>query len=276
MTIRLSQVITKRRALSASLIALSLVVAFLSGLFLRPYASKSDKGDAYLAMSPSYRAGGTRCAVSRIITLAGEIRQREINRCADAEEQLREATNTFLVNKRAANAAELSAIYSGQQAETAKVGVAAGVLTLIAAAAAALFAKLAANYTRDGANASARAALVAEDNLKVSREELKQAQSGLRAWITHKPKVTFNVNGRDLFFLVSSDIINTGPTPAVHSRTIIYEIANEDSPTPTNIHAPIITIGPANTGTSTTYIALDSYELYSSDEFNRKIKMYRV
>ncbi|HEY1607443.1 MAG TPA: hypothetical protein VGF77_17795 [Allosphingosinicella sp.] len=134
----------------------SIVLGIVFGWTLQPAKPHLSGDSGYRKQPVSYRAGGAGCERSKIGELPVRLRQRKADSCADAEEQHRSAANSVIEARRAAGAADASAIAAYQQARVAAWGFGTGVVILFAAISAALFAKAAADHTEAGANETRR------------------------------------------------------------------------------------------------------------------------
>jgi hypothetical protein len=176
--------------------AAALALALIFGWFLQPEQPKLAGDGGYQEQSASYRAGGSSCEPAKIRALAPALRQAKADACAEGQEQHREAANNFIENRRAAIAAEASAAYTATQARIEAWGAAIGLLTLVAAVAAAFFAKRAAEHTEAGAEAAHDA----------NRPWLEVEAKAGEVWIGEN---TFDCD-------VSLTIVNRGKSPAIN------------------------------------------------------------
>ncbi len=161
--------------------ALALVLAFGFGWSLQPQAPNLTGDHGYQGQATAYRAGGPSCDPMKIRALPAGQRERKADDCAEAEEQHRVTTDGLIETRRAAAAAETSALAAAAQARIEAWGAAIGLLTLFAAVAAAIFAKKAADHTEGSARAGKRAANAAEESLEISKGV---ANAELRPWVT--------------------------------------------------------------------------------------------
>ena len=127
-----------------------LIAALFLGWLLQPEKPNLPGDSGYREQAASYRAGGSDCEPSKVRALPVRLRSRKADACAEAEERHREATNNIIAVRRSARAADASAIVSYQQARIAAWGFGAGIVTLLAAIAAAVFAERAAFHTKSG------------------------------------------------------------------------------------------------------------------------------
>jgi hypothetical protein len=130
------------------------IVALILGIALQPQQPNLAGDRGYQEQTSSYRAGGAGCEPEKIKALPIQMRERKAYACEDTQDQHREAANNFMEIRRSAIAAEASAVATSNQARIEAWGAAIGFLTLMAAAAAALFAKKAADHTDRSAKAA--------------------------------------------------------------------------------------------------------------------------
>ena len=178
-----------------------IALACILGLFLQPEQPNLASDRGYREQSASYQAGGTDCQPATFATLTGRKRRAKADACAEAEEQHREATDNVIETRRAASAADASAIVAYQQARISAWGFGAGIVTLLAAIAAAVFAERAAFHTMRSANIA-----------KTS------SQRQLRAYVS----ITFDkmhVDLEDGSAKLSLNLHNRGLTPAYNCNT---------------------------------------------------------
>ncbi len=124
------------------------VFAVVLAWLLQPKQPNLTGDSGYREQSANYRAGGSDCEPSKIRALPIGLREGKADACAEAEEQHRATSNNLLEARRAASAADAAAIAAYQQARIAAWGFGAGIMTLFAAIAAAVFAERAAHYTK--------------------------------------------------------------------------------------------------------------------------------
>jgi hypothetical protein len=247
----------------------AIILAAALAIFLQPEQPNFAGDRGYQEQAASYRAGGSGCEPAKISALPAKLRQGKADTCAKAEEEHRQTTNSLIENRRAAIATEASAAYTAAQARIEAWGAGIGFLTLIAAIAAATFAKKAADHTERGASEGRRAANAAEDSLKVARDEFLQARAGLRAWIMASPDTVLNINEGTVWVMVFAHITNTGQTPAMNCTTVIHDadrapgLPDEETST---------TIGPNSPGHGSVRLPANLLDLYKT----REAKRYRV
>jgi len=121
--------------------AVGLTVSVGVGWILQPKKPNLPGERGYHEYSAAYRAGGAGCEPQRIDLLRRRERQRKEDACADGKEQHREAANSFIETRRAADAADATAILAYQQTRVFAWGAAIALFTLFAAAVAAIYAK---------------------------------------------------------------------------------------------------------------------------------------
>jgi hypothetical protein len=181
-------------------------LAFLLGWSLQPEQPRIAGDSGYQEESVNYRAGGSGCDPAKINFIPSGERSAKADACAAAEEQHREAANNLIESRRAAIAAEEGAIYTAAQARIEAWGAALGLLTLLAAVAAAWFAKKAADHTETGSKA-AQAAL---------EDERARTKVELRPWLTLAVRADAHLmiyEGK-LDFGIIVDVGNVGKTIA--------------------------------------------------------------
>lgn len=130
-------------------------LAFASGWALQPQEPNIRGDSGFRAIDTAYQAGGADCQPSKIGALAIGLRQSKADACADAKEEHREAANELVEARRSADAANAQAVAAYDQARIAGWGFGAGIATLFAAVAAAVFAERAAHHTKRGADEAA-------------------------------------------------------------------------------------------------------------------------
>lgn len=160
---------------------------------LYPEQPELSGNAAYQEQQPGYRAGGSDCLPAEIAELRGRQRARRAVACQEAEEQHRLAANDLIQQRRAADAADASAVLTYQQTRIAAWGVFLGFVTMAAAIAAAWFARRAAVATeetvgiaREASSGAADALVIAERNADAAADAAKwsrDAVSAGRAWI---------------------------------------------------------------------------------------------
>ncbi|WP_169476901.1 hypothetical protein [Novosphingobium sp. SG919] len=176
---------------------LSLVIAVALGSLLQPERPNLVGSIGQREQPNFYRAVGSDCQPARISVLPVKLRTRKADACAKAEEQYREANDSLVQARRAADAADASAIVAYEQTRIAAWGFSAGILTLLAAFAAAFFAERAAHHTKRSADA---------------------AEQALRPWITMEIEPESSVRWDDdgAWFNVLVKVYNHGSVPAVN------------------------------------------------------------
>ena len=174
----------------------------------------------------TYRAGGPDCLPSEIAALRGQERVRRAAVCQEAEEQYRLTTNDLVQQRRAADAADASAVLTYQQTRIAAWGVFLGFITMAAAIAAAWFARRAAIATEIAAKHAEQALLVSEISSRHARKQITVAQQNsseqLRPYLyltyivpeyDHMDSIGYVGDQADLNIIVE----NFGQSPARHA-----------------------------------------------------------
>ena len=175
---------------------IALIGAIALALLLQPQQPNFAGDRGYQEQPAGYRAGGSSCEPAKVRSLPIRLRQSKADSCAEAEEQHREATNNLIEARRAAIATEAGAIYTAIQARIEAFGAGLGFLTLIAAIAAAAFARKAAVHTGESVEEARR---------------IGEAQT--RAYLSvGKCKVLY-ANGKPR---VRPTIANSGQSPAMN------------------------------------------------------------
>lgn len=169
---------------------------------------------------PGYRAGGPDCLLAEIADLRGRERARRTVTCQEAEEQHRLAANDLVQQRRAADAANASAVLSYEQTRIAAWGVFLGFITMASAIAAAWFARRAAVATEETVKIAQEASAGARDALEIAERNAKAAEDAyahardisrqeVRPWVfVENVKLT---DGRNTITLA---LKNYGKTPA--------------------------------------------------------------
>jgi len=212
-----------------------LLIATIFGMLLQPEKPTLAGDGAFLEEPTSYRAGGGQCEPSKIGSLPIRLRERRAEVCAEAEQQHRETANSIIEARRAANAADASVIIAYQQTKIAAWGFSAGIITLLAAVAAAMFAERAAYHTKRSADAAEAAATetstalkFAERNAKAAEEAVTHArevsENDLRPWISFDVKDVFKISTdqQNIYFWFEITIKNLGSFPAVVGQPLVY------------------------------------------------------
>jgi hypothetical protein len=151
-----------------------------------------------------YQPGGASCQPARIkALLTDRERARKRETCEEATEQHRIDTNDLKQQTRAADAAAAAVIVAEWQAKATVLGLIIGLYTLLAAVAAAFFAKQAADETKRSANAA--------ENAVAESARIGEAQ--VRCYLTVE-KVEIEINAaRNV--CVTGTIRNSGQSPAL-------------------------------------------------------------
>lgn len=139
--------------IAAAILALGGSLAI--GIYGAPKPSALPQYNFESARSPSYFPGGEGCRPQVIANISGvEQRAQRRERCTEAAEAERLSTNDLIQQTRAADAAQAQATLGLQGLRLSFLQTIGGFLTLIAAAAAAAYAREAARETRRGADAA--------------------------------------------------------------------------------------------------------------------------
>jgi hypothetical protein len=143
--------------------AVGLTVAVGTGLFLQPEKPYLSGDHGYRGDPANYRAGGSGCDPANL-NLITEKRERLAKKdaCEQAKEQHREATNSIIEARRAADAADASAVSSYQQTRVSAWGLTIGLITLLAAIAAAFYTRRAAEIAEKALTGLERPYIFAE------------------------------------------------------------------------------------------------------------------
>ncbi len=188
-----------------------------------------------------YQAGGASCKPAAIaaLTTDGE-RSRKRETCEDAKEQHRISTNDLKQQTRAADAAAAAVTVAEWQAKATVLGLVIGLYTLLAAAAAAIFARQAAGETRRGAEA-------AEQSL--AHAVMTHTES-VRPWLIFDAceTTTIHTQGREILE-ISAFWLCAGPRPAVVLGSAIeystYPVDTVGDPPPCSDVTPRISLAVA-------------------------------
>ncbi|WP_428332358.1 hypothetical protein [Novosphingobium sp.] len=138
--------------LFAASVSACIAMSLLIGWFLQPKPQYLADDSGYRGQASSYRAGGPSCSPAQIGSLPVRLRQRRADACAEKEEGHREATDSVIEARRSAIAANAQANFIRDQTGIAAWAFGAGITTLIAATAAAVFAERAAYHTKRSAD----------------------------------------------------------------------------------------------------------------------------
>jgi hypothetical protein len=204
-----------------------IITATIAGLSLQPEKPNLFGNASYQEQQAGYRAGGSKCEPSAIGTLSGRERVRRADACAEAEENHRNNADNLIQYRRAADAADASAVLAYQQTKIGAWGVALGIVTMFAAIAAAWYARDAAQQGKRAADTADKAfAELERPHLFV--DSVTTSTPITRDWYKHDP---------DRFFDVQYTIRNHGRTPAIIERlhAQIYIGDNFDAHVPINL-----------------------------------------
>ncbi|EQB06244.1 hypothetical protein [Sphingobium baderi] len=142
-----------------------ILTAALLALLLYPEQPNLAGNAGYQGQAADYRTGGYDCQPATVDALSRRERTKRAISCKEAEEEHRLKTDDLIQQRRAAHAAEASAILTYQQTIIGALGLAFGFITMLAAIGAAIYARHAANETRRGADYAERGLkFVAEAN----------------------------------------------------------------------------------------------------------------
>lgn len=177
----------------AGCIALGVILAIL----LQPKPVRLTGNSGYQEQAAQYHAGGYDCEPSVIAALRKGERPRRAIACQEAEEQHRLTANDLIQQRRAADAAEASSVFAFQQTKIAAYGMALGLITMIAAIAAAFYAREAAKAAREGLEHAAHT-----------------SQAELRAYLRSESEVVSREPENTSKFRAMVVIKNAGATPA--------------------------------------------------------------
>lgn len=152
------------------------------------------------AQAADYRAGGGNCSPQVLAGLTGKPKASETDRCAEAAEQHRLQANDLIQQTRAADAAQSGARTAYDATRIALAGLVAGILTLIAAMAAAYYARRAFVHSSESFSLASRPFVFLEE-LKI------KAMEG------------------DGVYELSAQFRNCGTTPAINfDSSITYQL----------------------------------------------------
>jgi hypothetical protein len=200
--------------------------------WLKPGEPNLPRYEGFETQEPGYQPGGSGCDPSRLARLAipGREAADERDRCSEAAEDYRLKANDLIQQTRSAEAAEAIVRLTYGQSLMALTGLILGGITMVAAIAAAVYARQAASETKRGANAAADAADAAAEANSLNRQTLVADQ---RPWI----KVGVTVAGPVVWghetCLISMSVAmeNIGKTPArevvVYTRACTSSIIGE-------------------------------------------------
>jgi len=176
---------------------LSLVTAIILGSLLQPERPNLAGGGGRRELSDFYHSVGGDCQPAKISLLSIGLRTRKSDACAKAAQQYLASNDSLAEAKRASDAAEASVIVAYEQTRIAAWGFSSGILTLLAAFAAALFAERAAHHTKRSANS---------------------AEQALRPWTTIEVEPESSVRWDDCgaWFNILVKAYNHGNVPAVN------------------------------------------------------------
>ncbi len=215
---------------SVIVVAVGFLAVLPVGYALQPEQPQLTGDSGYQEQAASYRAGGAQCEPSAIARLAARKRADKAGACEQAEEQHREAANNLIEARRSASAADASAIATYQQARIAAWATALGLATLLAAIAAAWFAKRAADETMRSAN-------IAEDNAQDTIRALAIAARNADTAQAHVDVATRTAERqlRAYVYLDNARVTDVGPVSKGRELEFFFEFKNYGSTPATNV-----------------------------------------
>lgn len=187
-------------------IGVSLIISGALYATLQPRQPNLPQYDYGKGSAPDYYPGGSRCQPTILASIRDRreaLRERE--RCAEQAEQHRLQSDDLVQQTRAANAAEAQAWLAEHLAWLGLYGTIGGFLTLVAAAAAAIYARDAAKAAREHL-AHAKDVAVAELRAYVAKRRITMAQFKANTW------------------RVESGFVNNGKTPATEVRRYLQVV----------------------------------------------------
>jgi hypothetical protein len=191
-----------------------LIVALIAAWGLYPEQQHLTGNVGYQEQNRGYHAGGYDCLPATSKGLSDIDRKRRALGCEEAEEQHRLQTDDLIQQRRAADAADASAVFAFQQTRIQAWGVSLGIITMAAAIAAAWYARNAARAAK-----------------KALKHDKRVASDDLRPWLDFT--ITLDqivLNHERLGFLAWVHIENSGRTPAtnIHVRPMIFNGIDQD------------------------------------------------
>ena len=192
-----------------------LTIALTCGwALLAPRAPDIPRSEYLRGKQSGYQAGGPECEPNRLERLVGPNAESERHACAKDAEEYRLTTEDLVQQTRSANAANLIVDLTYGQSLIAHWGLLAGVLTMVAAVAAAYFAWRAAKATEQSVEEAKAATRAADQSVA---ETKATAQRQLRAYVFVE-RILLTEHGIDNSTYISIKIRNTGQTPAYKFR----------------------------------------------------------
>lgn len=143
----------------------------------------------------------------------------EINHACDKYEENR--NSDLCAQWKAADAAHESAVWSAKTYAVEIVGAVSSIFTLLAAVAAAFFAKDAAKWTKAAAKAASRATVIARNSLKSSDEHLRMQNKCYVNPVRSEVDVEISEDRLSIFIRIRFEVKNYGVTPAYRVSTSI-------------------------------------------------------
>lgn len=195
--------LTKAGGLSA-IVALVCVYVWFTNVPPAPNLPAYQYGQA---PKSDYYPGGSSCKPEALSRLTGQKAVRERDRCAEDAENHRHDSDDLVQQTRAADAASASAYYAYRQTRLMLIEIIGGIVTLVAAVFAAIYARKAAIHTQESATEAKRAADAAE-------KQLVSSLHSARACITPESERVKLDAGDPPILRVEYRARNTGQTPA--------------------------------------------------------------
>lgn len=225
--------LSKASTLTVTIVAAIAAGSIFLGVSLKPGQPNLTRYRGFEKQQPGYQPGGTGCDPSRLERLPIPSREAadERDRCFEAGEDYRLKANDLIQQTRSADAAEVIVGLTYQQALIAVAGLIMGFLTMVAAIAAAYYARRAAMETQRGADAADAAARAATRANERSQELFIADQ---RPWvhvdiIVDRP-IIWNPEGCD--FIPTFVLENVGKTPALNVDVFMKVLSMEVSMSP--------------------------------------------
>ena len=209
-----------------------LTTAAIVGAALQPEEPELSGNAGYEEPHSTYRPGGSNCEPAAVEQLKGPARVRRIDACQDAAEQHRLNANDLIQQRRAADAAETSAVFAYEQTHIGAWSLALGFVTMFAAIAAAMYARDAAKETKRGADISEKS-FSSLERPYLFVEAVEAPHPITRDWV-NEPQPN---NG---FFDIHFKVRNYGRTPAILKELCGQVYIGDDLPNAPAYHPPDI------------------------------------
>jgi hypothetical protein len=247
--------------LFAALIAIGGIVLAFS--FANPVSPGLPQRDFEPARSIAYKPGGTACAPKNLAIAPKESATDAIDRCAKELEEYRLQTDDLIQQMRAADGAHAQAWIAYQGNKLSFLEVLGGFITLIAAIAAAVYARQAGRETKRAADAAHEDLLHAKEVTKIQLRaylDLEEAEVQKSNRIPNVHHRTFNI---------SVKYKNFGQTPALHALDVSTFIFSADEPAfpdefPNHCQMGRVVHGSDYTATDTFGVSDDQYDAIQS------------